>query len=92
MSEEQLSAFLAALKADAGLLEKLKGAADLDIAVAMAQQAGFNVSKADWIKHQAKQIMELSDEGLEELAGGAALLMSPNPQSPNWAFGMRPTA
>ena len=36
MSKEQLSAFFEALKADAGLQEKLKGAADLDAAVAMA--------------------------------------------------------
>ena len=70
MSEEQLSAFLAALKADAGLQEKLKGAADLDAAVAMAQEAGFDVSKTDWLRHQAKQTLELSDEELEGLAGG----------------------
>ena len=70
MSEEQLSALLAKLKQDAGLLEKLKGAADLDAAVAMAQEAGFDVTKADWLKHQAEQTLELSDEELEEVAGG----------------------
>ena len=70
MSEEQLSAFLAALKADAGLQEKLKGAADLDAAVAIAQEAEFDVSMADWIKHQAQQTLELSDEELEGVAGG----------------------
>jgi predicted ribosomally synthesized peptide with nif11-like leader len=70
MSEEQLSAFLAALKADTGLQEKLKGAADLDGAVAMAQEAGFDVSKSDWLKYQAKQMLDLSDEELEGVAGG----------------------
>ena len=70
MSEEQLSDFLAALKADAGLQEKLKGAADLDAAVAMAKEAGFDVSKADLLRHQAKQTLELNDEQLEEVAGG----------------------
>ena len=70
MSEEQLSAFLAALKADAGLQEKLKGASDLDAALAIAKEAGFDVSKADWVKYQAKQTLELSDEQLEEVAGG----------------------
>ena len=70
MSEEQLSALLAKLKEDAGLLEKLKGAADLDAAVAMAQEAGFDVSKADWLRYQAKQTLELSDEQLEDVAGG----------------------
>ena len=70
MSEEQLSALLAKLKEDAGLQEKLKGAADLDAAVAMAQEAGFNVSKADWLKYQASKTLELSAEELEAVAGG----------------------
>ena len=72
MSEEQLTALLAKLKEDAGLQEKLKGAADLDAAVALAKEAGFDVSKADWLKYQAKQTIELSDEELEGVAGGTA--------------------
>ena len=70
MSEEQLSSLLAKLKEDAGLQEKLKGAADLDTAVSLAKEAGFDVSKADWIKYQAKQTLELSDDELEGVAGG----------------------
>ncbi|MCP9807571.1 Nif11-like leader peptide family RiPP precursor [Cyanobium sp. T1B-Tous] len=75
MSEEQLSALLAKLKDDEGLQEKLKGAADLDAAVALAKEAGFDVSKADWLKYQAKQTMELSDEELEGVAGGTEVLI-----------------
>ena len=70
MSEEQLSALLAKLKDDEGLQEKLKGASDLDAAIALAKEAGFDVSKADWLKYQAKQTLELSDEELEGVAGG----------------------
>ena len=70
MSEEQLSALLAKLKGDAELQEKLKGAADLDAAVALAKEAGFDVTKADWLKYQAKLTFELSDEELEGIAGG----------------------
>ena len=70
MSEEQLSALLAKLKEDAGLQEKLKGAGDLDAATAIAKEAGFDVSKADWLRYQAKQTLELSDEELEGVAGG----------------------
>ena len=70
MSEEQLTALLAKLNDDAGLREKLKGAVDLDAAVAMAQEAGFDVSKADWLKHQAKETLEFSDDELEGVAGG----------------------
>jgi len=71
MSEEQLTALLAKLNDDAGLREKLKGAGDLDAAVAMAQDAGFDVSKADWLKHQAKETLELTDAELEGVTGGA---------------------
>jgi predicted ribosomally synthesized peptide with nif11-like leader len=69
MSEEQLTALLAKLKEDAGLREKFKGAADLDAVVAIAKEAGFDVSKADWLKHQAKQTMELGEDELEAVAG-----------------------
>jgi predicted ribosomally synthesized peptide with nif11-like leader len=44
MSEEQLSALHAKLNDDAGLREKLQGAADLDAAVAIAKEAGFVIS------------------------------------------------
>jgi predicted ribosomally synthesized peptide with nif11-like leader len=70
MSEEQLSALLAKLKEDAGLQEKLKGAGDLDAAVAMAKEAGFDVSKADWLKYQANQTLALTDDELEGVTGG----------------------
>jgi len=70
MSEEQLSALLAKLNEDEGLQEKLKGAADLDALLAIAKDAGFDVSKADWLKYQARKTLELSDEELERVAGG----------------------
>ena len=70
MSEEQLSALLAKLKDDEGLQEKLKGAGDLDAAVAIAKEAGFDVTKADWLKHQGNRTPELSDGELERVAGG----------------------
>ena len=70
MSEEQLTALLAKLKEDAGLQEKLKGAAVLDAAVALAKEAGFDVSKAYLLEYQAQQTLELSDEDLEKVAGG----------------------
>ncbi len=74
MSEEQLSALLAKLKEDAGLQEKLKGAADLDAAIVLAKEAGFDVSKEDWLKHQAQTNLELSDKELEAVAGGDPMM------------------
>ena len=73
MSEEQLAAFIAKLKADAGLQEKLKGAGDLNTVLAIAKEAGFDVTKADWLRHQGTQVSELSDEELEEAVGGICL-------------------
>jgi len=70
MSEEQLTALLAKLKDDSGLKEKLQGAGDLDAAEALAKEAGFDVSKADWLNYQAKHPLDLSDEELEEVSGG----------------------
>ncbi len=70
MSEEQLAALLAKLKDDAGLQEKLKGAADLDAVLAIAKEAGFDISKAAWLRYQANQTLQLSDEELEKVAGG----------------------
>jgi predicted ribosomally synthesized peptide with nif11-like leader len=70
MSAEQLTAFWAAVEADECLQEKLKGARDADAAVAVAKEAGFDVSKADLLEYQAQQTLELSDEDLEKVAGG----------------------
>jgi len=64
-SEEQLKAFLEAVKADAGLQEKLKAAADVDAVVAIAKAAGFVISVEELKKPQ-----NLSDEELESVAGG----------------------
>ena len=69
MSEEQLSALLSILKEVAGLRKKLQGAGGLDAAVELAKDAGFDVRKADWLKYQAKQTLQLSDEELEGRGG-----------------------
>ena len=77
MSEEQLAALIAKLKDDEGLQEKLKGALDLDAVLVIAKDAGFDISKADWLRYQAKQTIELSDEELEGIAGGGGDLFLP---------------
>lgn len=84
MSEEQLRALLAKLKDDSVLREKLQGIADLDAALALIKEAGFDVSKTEWLKAQASQTLELSDEELENVAGGQ--------QSLCWGVQCWPTA
>ena len=66
MSEEQLKAFLEAVKADAGLQEKLKAAGDVVAVVEIAKAAGFLISAEDLQIAMA----EVSEEELEGVAGG----------------------
>lgn len=73
MSEEQLAALVAKLNDDPGLREKLEGSSDLDAFIEIAKEAGFDVSKADWLKYQKMQTLELSDAELESAAGGTEI-------------------
>ena len=65
MSEEQRKAFLEAIKADSGLQEKLKAAADADAVVAIAKAAGFVISVDDLKNAQ----LETSEGDLESMSG-----------------------
>ncbi len=87
MSEQQLAALLAKLKDDEGLQEKLKDAADLDAVLAIAKDAGFEISKAAWLRYQANQTLELSDEELEGIAGGDLIIRcTPRHTHKNYSF------
>jgi predicted ribosomally synthesized peptide with nif11-like leader len=46
--------FPGAVKTDAVLQEKLKGAVDLDSAVSVSTDAGFEVTQEDWLSAQAR--------------------------------------
>jgi predicted ribosomally synthesized peptide with nif11-like leader len=78
MSEEQLKAFLNALEADTGLQAKIEAAVEGEIdtpdetaaVLAIAKEAGFGITAADLVRFEAQNIMELSDEELEGVAGG----------------------
>jgi len=67
MPEEQLKAFIEKVQGDNSLQEKLKAAADNDVVVAIAKEAGFSISADDLNKAQQS---EISDEELEGVAGG----------------------
>ncbi len=69
MSEEQLKAFLEAVKADAGLQEKMKAASDPDAVVEIAKAAGYAISVDEIKKSQA----EISEEELEGVSGGTII-------------------
>jgi len=67
MSEDQLKAFLEAVKEDSGLQEKLNAAADVDAVVAIAKEASFVIS-VDELQQAQAEVSE--DEELESVAGG----------------------
>ena len=71
MSEEQLNAFLEKVKGDTSLQDKLKAAASPDAAIDIAKAAGFSITAED-IQSMQSATVELSDEELEEAAGGAS--------------------
>ena len=85
MSGEQLKAFLEKVKADTSLQEKLKAAADSDAVLAIAKDAGFSISV-----DELKQLSEISEKELEEVAGGGTAYgyetgMAAACASPAWA-------
>jgi predicted ribosomally synthesized peptide with nif11-like leader len=77
MTQDQLSAFLEKVAVSDELQQKLRDASDPDAAVAIAQEAGFELS-AQSAKAAAMQAdlmnsgIELSEQELESVAGGAA--------------------
>jgi predicted ribosomally synthesized peptide with nif11-like leader len=78
MSEEQLKAFLEALKADASIQEKLSASTDGEIdtpleaaaVVAIAKDAGFTITAGDLLREDAQAILELDDDELVKVTGG----------------------
>ena len=72
MSKEQLKVFLEKVKAGTSLQEKLNGAADADAVVEIAKEAGCSITVED-IQSMQSVTVELSDEELENAAGGIRL-------------------
>ena len=66
MTEEQLKAFLEKVKADTSLQEKLKACTDVNAVVAVAREAGFQISAEELQNAQAKP----TEEELESVSGG----------------------
>ena len=73
MSIENFASELTKIKADTELVAKLKGAASIDDAVALAKGAGYDVTKEDLLKFKSSQDVELNDEALEGVAGGGPI-------------------
>jgi predicted ribosomally synthesized peptide with nif11-like leader len=70
MAKEQLDAFIAKLQGDQELLQAFTNAADLGSALAIAKEAGYDLSLPELLRYQAEQTLELGDDELEQVAGG----------------------
>jgi predicted ribosomally synthesized peptide with nif11-like leader len=78
MSEEQMIAFQDKLQFDEELAKRVESAIDgevdttkeIDDIIAIAKDAGFDITAADVLKSQARLVSNLSDEELEAVAGG----------------------
>ena len=75
MSEEQLRAFMEAVKADAGLQQKLNAAADADAVALIAKEMGFVISAEELQRAQAGRSDEVSEEELEGVVAGKAPIL-----------------
>ena len=73
MSDNQLKAFLEAVKADAALREKLKAVNSSADAVAIAKEAGFVISLDELSQAASRQ--KLSDAELENAAGARGITL-----------------
>lgn len=74
MSEEQLKAFLEAVKGSPVLQEKLSAADGADAVVRIAKEAGFVISAGELAN--LNQTRELSDEELVDLSGGGKVTIA----------------
>ena len=72
MSQEDLQKFLEAVRQDSTLQEKLR--AEGADPVAVAREAGFSVTQAELMRAHAMRVQELSDEELEDAAGGTGMM------------------
>ena len=76
MSEEQLKAFLAKVKTDANLQEKLKAAKSPEDVVGIAKEHGQEFT--------TDRLNELSEKELEVILGGWRCSVGPQTNKQNW--------
>jgi predicted ribosomally synthesized peptide with nif11-like leader len=74
MSSESLSAFLTRAATDPALQAQIKGITNAETVVQIASEHGFEINADELADFLAKAEQELSDQDLEEVAGGRAAL------------------
>ena len=77
-SEEQLKAFLAKVKGDSNLQEKLKAAKSPEDVVTIAKEYGYKFTP-----NKITKFRKLSNEELEEIAAGATCYLSTHDYNSN---------
>ena len=69
MAEDQLTAFLEAVEADAVLQEKINGVTGVDALLAIAKEAGYVFTAEDVSVLKAEK--ELTDDEVADVSGGS---------------------
>ena len=87
MSEEQLKASLEKVKGNFSLQEKLKAAAEVNAALAIAKEAGFSISADDLEKAES----ELSEDELGGVSGGFHVVEGSGSHHDSCIIGNSPT-
>jgi predicted ribosomally synthesized peptide with nif11-like leader len=74
MSQTELSRFISALQGDQKLAEEMANAGGDP--VEFAKSKGFDITATELVRYQAEKTLELSDEELEQAAGGITPLLT----------------
>ena len=72
MSQEHLESFVAKIKKDPALVDELKGQGPHQV-VETASKHGYTITAPEVLRHHAATLSQMSDDQLEEVAGGSFL-------------------
>ena len=68
-----LEAFLARVKGEADLLQRMQACPNLDAIAAIGRELGYAFDGVDLVRHQAEATLRLGEEELAAAAGGVEL-------------------
>ena len=70
MSRDAFKSFLERCAQDPEFSAEMRKSADADSFIKAANDAGYSITIADWLRNQAEIAIQLSDEELEKAAAG----------------------
>ena len=73
MASAQLEAFLAHVKGDPDLLQRMQACPNLDAIAALGRDLGYSFDGVDLVRHQAEATLRLGEAELAAAAAGVEL-------------------